>query len=66
MPEFRTSLSMKTIGRFTIFTAGVFEFKIDNFNDEAFDSYVRLTQIPTFRISDKIRVAPSIQFGVKF
>lgn len=66
VPEFRASLSMKTIGRFTIFTAGVFEFKIDNFNDEAFDSYVRLTQIPTFRISDKIRVAPSIQFGVRF
>ncbi len=66
VPEFRASLSMKTIGRFTVFSASVFEFKIDSFNDGAFDSYARLTQIPTFRISDRVKVAPSIQFGVRF
>lgn len=66
VPSFRSSLSMKVIGRLTIFTAGVFDFRIDGFNDEAFDDDVRKRSISTFRISDKVRVAPSIQFGVRF
>lgn len=66
VPSFRSSLSMKMIGRFTLFSAGVFDFKIDGFNDEAFDDDVRRRSISTFRISDKVRVAPSIQFGARF
>lgn len=66
VPSFRSSLSMKMIGRLTIFSAGVFDFKIEDFNDEAFDDDVRRRSISTFRISDKVRVAPSIQFGVRF
>lgn len=66
VPSFRSSLSMKMIGRLTIFTAGVFDFKIEDFNDEAFDDDVKRRSISTFRISDKVRVAPSIQFGVRF
>lgn len=66
VPSFRSSLSLKMIGRLTLFTAGVFDFKIDGFNGEAFDSAVRNRTISTFRISDKLRVAPSIQFGARF
>lgn len=52
---------MKMIGRFTPFSAGVFDFKIDGFNDD-----VRMRSISTFRISDKVRIAPSIRFGGRF
>lgn len=66
VPSFRSSLSMKMIGRLTFFTAGVFDFKIADFNDDAFDPAVRKTTISTFRITDRVRVAPSIQFGLRF
>lgn len=66
VPSCRASLSIKTIGRLTLFTAGLFDFKIDGFNNEAFDTAVMERTISTFRISDKVRVSPSIQFGVRF
>lgn len=66
VPSFRSSLSMKAIGRLTVFTAAVFDFKIEDFNEEAFDNDVRKRSISTFGISDKVRVAPSIQFGLRF
>ena len=66
VPSLRSSLSMKMIGRLTLFSAGVFDFRIDGFNGGAFDDDVRKRSIPTFRISEKVRAAPSIQFGVRF
>lgn len=66
VPSFRSSLSMKMIGRLTLFSAGVFDFRIDGFNADAFGGDVRERNISTFRISDKVRVAPSIQFGIRF
>ncbi len=66
VPELRTSLSMKVIGRLRLFSAGVFDFKIEGFNDDAFTTDKRTTTISTFRITDCVRVAPSIQFGIRF
>lgn len=66
VPSFRSSLSMKMIGRLTLFSAGVFDFRIDGFNGGAFGGNVRERSISTFRISGRVRAAPSIQFGVRF
>lgn len=66
VPRLRSSLSMKVIGRLTLFSAGVFDFKIEDFNDDAFDSDVKNHSISTFRLPGKVRVAPSIQFGIRF
>ncbi|WP_191016911.1 lipase family protein [Treponema zioleckii] len=64
VPEYRTALSLKVLGRITFFTAGMFEFKIKDFNDEAFNSSVKLNSISPFG-ADKLKVAPSIQFGIR-
>lgn len=66
VPELRSSLSMKVIGRLRIFSAGVFDFQISDFNDAAFEGEKRHTTIHTFRLSDSLRLAPSIQFGLRF
>ena len=66
VPELRTSLSMKMIGRLRLFSAGVFDFQINDYNDAAFTSEKRRTTIHTFRMGHFMRVAPSIQFGIRF
>lgn len=66
VPSLRSSLSLKMFGRLTLFSAGVFDIMAEDFNDDAFDSRIRKSSIKSFRISDKIRVSPSIQFGVRF
>ena len=57
---------MKMIGRIHLFSAGVFDFQIKDYNETAFDSERRHTTIHTFRLTPSLRVAPSIQLGVRF
>ena len=67
IPSLRLSLSLKPLRRFRIFAAGVFDFAIAGFNDAAFQNDVRETQLSKYRLfSDKVHVAPSIQFGIRF
>ena len=66
VPTFRTSLSLKVIGRLRIFSAGSFDFQINDYNDKVFETKKRTTNIHTFRLGNSLRAAPSIQFGIRF
>lgn len=66
VPSLRPSLSMKVAGRVALFSAGVFDFRVEGLNGAAFDAGVRRSALPTLRISSRVRVAPGIQFGVRF
>lgn len=66
VPNLRSSLSVRLVGRLRFFTAGSFDFQIAGLNENAFESEKRKVTIHTFRISDSVRAAPSIQFGFRF
>lgn len=66
VPELRSSLSLKVIGRLRIFSAGVFDFQLNGYNDDAFETSKRRTTIHRFRLGSSLQVAPSLQFGLRF
>ena len=66
VPEGRIALAYKPRRRFQIFTAGVFDFHIRDFNDEAFSPNARKKTLSEIQLGDKVELFPSIQFGVRF
>lgn len=66
VPSLRLSISYKPLHRQSLFVSGVFDFRIDGFNDKAFASDVRNTNFGTLYLSDDVGVVPSIRFGIRF
>lgn len=66
VPSGRVSLSYKPFRKANIFVAGVFDFRIAGFNEEAFSSYVRVKNFQLLPLTNSVSVLPSLQFGVRF
>ena len=66
IPEWRTSLSLKILGRFRLFCAGVVDFKIEDFNEAAFEGDKWIAPLKEFSIGDSVTAAAGIQIGVRF
>lgn len=66
IPSLRLSLSIKPIHKWQLFAAGVFDFNISSFNDGAFDTDLRKQNIRKIYVNDKLKVIPSVQFGLRF
>lgn len=66
VPALRLTLSLKPRHRWQIFAGPVFDFHIDGFNDEAFDSAITPEKMGAIRFSDTVTAIPSIQFGIRF
>ncbi len=65
VPEWRTSLSLKVLGRMRLFAAGTLDFKIKDFNEAAFESDW-ISPITSFSWGNSVKACPSIQLGVRF
>ena len=66
VPSVRASLSLLPLRRIRIFVSGAADFKIDGFNDYAFNSTVRYNNMSLYSWGDTVHIAPSIQFGIRF
>ena len=66
VPSGRVSLSYKPFKKANIFVAGVFDFMIDGFNEEAFTSFVRMKNFQLLAVTDTVSVLPTLQFGIRF
>lgn len=66
IPEFRTSLSLKVLGRLRLFCAGVVDFKIDGFNEAAFEGSKWVAPLKEVSVGDSVTAAAGIQVGVRF
>ncbi len=64
VPEWRTSLSIKALGPVHLFVAGTLDFKITDFNEPAFDSWIK--EAFSFNVGDSLSLVPGIQFGLRF
>ncbi|WP_407426011.1 lipase family protein [Treponema sp.] len=65
VPSARILLAFKPRHRFQIFAAVIFDLKIKDFNEEAFSDSVRKDNLGHFYISEKLKIFPSIQFGIR-
>lgn len=65
VPEARFSVSFQPFHHFEIFTAGVFDFNIDGFNDGFFESKIQKNKITEINIGDSLQIIPTICIGVK-
>ncbi|MCR5762181.1 MAG: lipase family protein [Treponema sp.] len=66
IPAARASLSIMPFRRARIFAAGVIDLKIKDFNDNAFSSIVRYNTMSIYGTGDTVKMAPSLQFGIRF
>ena len=66
VPQWRTSLSLKVLGRMRFFVAGTFDFNIKDFNDATFGKDRWIEPIKSFSIGNSVEVVPNVQFGVRF
>ncbi len=66
VPSLRFSLTLKPIHRLQFFTGVMFDMKIKDFNDGAFDSDIFTNTFGAFSLGNSVQVIPSIRFGVRF
>ncbi len=66
LPEYRTSVSMKLIGRLRFFVAGTFDFCISDFNDEAFGQNGWVKTRLSWDLNDSLSIVPGLQAGLRF
>lgn len=65
IPKARFSISFQPVHRFELFAAATFGFNIDSLNSGYFDSKIQENKIAKINLGDKVRIVPSISFGVK-
>lgn len=66
IPELKFTLSFQPIHRYQIYTSAVFDFNICGFNDAAFETNVNYPVIPYMQFGDKLNVATTFAFGLRF
>lgn len=66
VPEARFTLGFKPFRRRYIYISGVFDFHIQDFNDQAFTDTVRNNNMGHIKFSDTVEAIPSIRFGLRF
>lgn len=65
VPSVRFSVSFQPFHHFEIFTAGVFDFNISDFNDGYFNSSAGENMLSEIDLNSKVHIVPSITFGVR-
>lgn len=66
VPELKFSISRNFIGKSSGFIACAFDFKIKDFNENAFDSNARNYFFSGKKINSTFMVYPTLQFGIRF
>lgn len=66
VPEYRTSISVKVIGRLRFFVAGTFDFCIKDFNDQAFGEDAWIKTWSSLTVNDSLSIVPGLQLGLRF
>ncbi|MCR4821980.1 MAG: lipase family protein [Treponema sp.] len=66
IPAARLSISFKPRHRLQFVISGIFDVHIADVNDDAFTPDVRLKNLSSIEVSDKIEILPALQFGIRF